>query len=369
MKTTLLTAIAALWAVSASAAERWRVQYFYDPPDLSEFAISDIVFPSAERGMAVGSVAVPGRKEKPYAVATSNGGETWTPLRIPDMPSSLFFVNDKTGWLVGHNDIWRTTDFGQTWKKLAHVAGVFRVYFRDEKRGWAVGEKKSVHETSDGGSTWTDVAAAAEPKTNPDYTVYRAIAFATPNAGIITGSSRPPRRGERSAVPDWMDPEDSRREWPGINITLETRDGGAHWSVAETSMFGQITNVSLAPDGRGLGLVEFFDKFDYPSEVYRIDLRSGKGGRAFRRKDRAVTDVLVVPEGPAYLAAIEPQGVVFHSPVPGKLKVLKSGNLADWEEMEVDYRAVARRATLAAAGPNRAWVATDTGMILKLTAD
>jgi hypothetical protein len=34
--------------------------------------------------------------------------------------------------------------------------------------------------------------------------------------------------------------------------------------------------------------------------------------------------------------------------------------------MPVDYRAVARRVILAAASPDDVWIATDTGMILKL---
>jgi hypothetical protein len=37
--------------------------------------------------------------------------------------------------------------------------------------------------------------------------------------------------------------------------------------------------------------------------------------------------------------------------------------------MDVDYRAVARRARLAASDPGNVWVATDTGMILKLAAE
>ena len=74
MKPGLLAGIAALSALAAPAAERWRVQYFYDPPDLSEFAITALAFPSAQRGIAVGTVAASGGKEKPYAVATSDGG-------------------------------------------------------------------------------------------------------------------------------------------------------------------------------------------------------------------------------------------------------------------------------------------------------
>jgi hypothetical protein len=186
---------------------------------------------------------------------------------------------------------------------------------------------------------------------------------------MITGWSQPPRRGDRYRAPDWMEPDKARREWPGLTVTLETRDGGTHWTTGETSMFGQITALSLAADGRGLGLVEFFDKFEYPSEVYGLDWQTGKTSQVFRRKDRAVTDVLVQSGNPAYLAAVEPQGTLFHSPVPGKLKILKSLDLEKWEEMQVDYRAVARRAILAHAGQDQVWVATDTGMILKLVSE
>jgi len=361
----LALALAAFWAVGALAAERWRVQFFHDPADNSEFVIADFTFASPERGMAAGILADE-HKNKPYAIATTNGGETWAPVRVPEAAISLFFVNANTGWLVGRDNIWRTSDFGETWKKMARLPGTVRVYFRDEQRGWAVGTKKSVHETSDGGATWKDVAAAAEPKTNPDNTVYGAIAFGNANSGMIAGWSKPPRRGEHAQAPDWIEPEQARREWPSLTILLQTRDGGAHWTTGQVSMFGQITTMSLAPDGRGLGLIEFFDKFDYPAEVYKIDWHTGKIARAFRRQDRAVTDVLVPPDGPAYIAAVEPSGTLPRSPVPGKLRILKSADLEAWQEMDVDYRAVARSAMLALAAPGRVWAATDTGMILKL---
>jgi hypothetical protein len=41
-----------------------------------------------------------------------------------------------------------------------------------------------------------------------------------------------------------------------------------------------------------------------------------------------------------------------------------SGDLVNWVESEVDYRAVARRVILATAGEH-IWAATDTGMILR----
>jgi hypothetical protein len=368
MRTILAVALAALaGALPAARAERWRMQYFYEAPS-TEFFITGLAFPTPERGMAAGYLAST-KKDKPYAVTTSDGGQTWKPVTVPEAALSLFFLDEKAGWLVGRDDLWRTADFGQTWVKLGRAEGALRVWFVTPQRGWAVGVKKSVYETSDGGATWQRVAAAAEPKTTAEYTVYGAVAFSSPQRGMVSGWSRPPRRGERETAPEWMEPENARREWPGLALTLETQDGGANWKVSQASMFGQITQISFAPDGNGLGLVEFFDKFDYPSEVYRIEPRTGKNVRAFRSRDRVVTDVLLDGSGTGYLAAFEPTGLVFRSPVPGKLKILKSSDLSHWQEAEVDYRALARRALLASAGAGHVWVATDTGMILKLVSD
>jgi hypothetical protein len=46
--------------------------------------------------------------------------------------------------------------------------------------------------------------------------------------------------------------------------------------------------------------------------------------------------------------------------------MLVSSNRKVWLEMDVDYRAVAQRAILAAPDAAHVWVATDTGMILNL---
>jgi hypothetical protein len=40
--------------------------------------------------------------------------------------------------------------------------------------------------------------------------------------------------------------------------------------------------------------------------------------------------------------------------------------MKNWSEMEVDYRAVARRVILSGSGEQNLWLATDNGMILKL---
>ena len=107
------------------------------------------------------------------------------------------------------------------------------------------------------------------------------------------------------------------------------------------SLFGHVTCVRLSLSGYGLGVIEFSDSFDWPSEVFRIDWNTGKSDRVFREKNQLITDVALPPTGPAYLAGIEKQDRLTDSPVPGKLKVWRSDDLANWQEMEVDYRATA----------------------------
>jgi photosystem II stability/assembly factor-like uncharacterized protein len=355
----------AAW-VTPLDAQRWQVQYFYDQ-NKSSLAINDLQFASAARGVAVGTVRE-GSRERPVALVTSDGGAHWQLVPLKEAPISLFFLNDNIGWMVTEKGLWQTTEAGKSWTKLPRVpAQVFRVYFKDEKNGWAVGAKKTVIETHDGGQQWTRVAAAAEQPGAAQYSAYGWIAFATPQLGIITGWNSPPERTFAPRLPEWIDPQAAiqHREWPHLALSMETRDGGKTWKSASASVFGQVTHVRFGPPGKGLGLIEFSSAFEYPSMVYWIKWPTGGSETIYRDKKFAVSDVWVTPDGTGYLSGIVVVGEL-RSVVPGKVKVLKSQDLSNWTEIEVDYRAVANRTTLAAAGDHQIWLATDNGMILKL---
>jgi len=115
----------------------------------------------------------------------------------------------------------------------------------------------------------------------------------------------------------------------------------------------------------GLGLIEHEDSAAYPSEVYKLDWRTGKNQTVFRDKRYFITDVWLTRGGTCYLAGVEIAGQM-HSIAPGNVKVFKSDDMSTWTEMAVDYRAVARRAILSGADEENLWLATDNGMILKL---
>ena len=342
------------------------MQYFYDKAK-AELHIVDMAFPSPARGVAVGVIEENGGHRKSVAVVTSDGGANWQLVDLPEQPVSLFFLKEELGWMVTtKGGLWETTETGKNWRKLPKPASeILRVAFTTENDGWAVGGKKKVLETHDGGKRWTPVAAAAEPPGNADHSAYTWIAFANPEAGIITGWNIPPQNTFQR-LPDWVDPEEalSRRDLPHLSYSLVTKDAGKTWKSESASLFGQIQRVRLNSKGSGLGLIVYSQGFRYPSEVYRIDWRTGKNETLYRDRQFFVSDVWMGDDGVAYLAGSRVSGQM-RNIVPGKVQVLRSSNLVSWQAMPVDYRAVANQVVFASAGSG-IWLATDNGMILKL---
>ncbi len=362
-----------VWAFSILAvcattveAQRWQIQYFYDQ-DKAHLEIVDLQFPSATRGVAVGVIVAAKRPPQPTSVVTSDGGAHWQALPLKEMPVSLFFLNENVGWLVTAKGVWRTLEMGKTWAKLPKPPGqIYRVYFADDKNGWAVGPRKTVLETHDGGQKWAPVTVATKQPGDVQYSAYTWIAFATPQAGVITGWNIPPRNVFYQR-PDWVDPQAAlhRRESPHLSYSLSTRDGGKTWIQNSASLFGTVSRIRMKGDGSGLGLLEYGPGFLYPSEAYWLDWNTGKNGSAYKDAKFAVSDVWLTKDGTAYLAGNVPPGQL-GGVIPGRVQVLVSKDLAKWDPMEVDYRAEALQTFLAAPDDENIWLATDTGMILKL---
>ena len=164
-----------------------------------------------------------------------------------------------------------------------------------------------------------------------------------------------------------MEPERAvkRKQIPTMTLLLQTLDGGATWHSSTAPLFGDVVAARLAGSD-GLAVFSFNEAFDWPSDVYHLDMTTGKTTRVFAEKDRRVTDCALFDGARGFLAAVEPTGKLNTLPIPGKVKILKSTNLTDWEEMNVDYKAVARSLVLAGPDAGHQWAATDTGMILHL---
>ena len=375
--------IPAAFAQSGGASGKWTLQYFYDQ-DGKDLHITDLAFPSATRGVAVGAIVDrDGRRPQFTALVTSDGGRHWSLVPLKEFPRSLFFLDESNGWLVTDEAVWFTREAGHSWtrisdqikpdRKLADAPRgglILRVGFLDAQHGYAVGLQKSVYETNDGGRTWKPVEEAAKPSANPAFSVYSHIAFTDSARGVIFGAYMPPRGvgKESDQLPDWMVPDLAlaRRQQPRLAIEIDTRDGGANWKSSTAPLLGSVVSLRLA-GGSGLAVFGYADSFEWPAEVYRLDLATGKSTSVFKQKDRQVTDAALFAGGRAFLAAVEPPGRLRSAPIPGKVRMLTSTNFKDWVEMAVDYRAVAQSLVLAGPDAEHLWAATDTGMILRLS--
>jgi hypothetical protein len=358
-----LYALGALGSLATlGAAERWKIQYFYDQPG-SNFDIRDMACPSVQRCVAAGVITDKNDRQRGAVVVSSDGGQHWSQYEVREQPIALFFLDETTGWMVTDHGLWSTVESGRTWTKLETRKGILQVYFLDANHGYIAGTPSLVEETLDGGKTWTKLPQAANASSARSLS-YDSITFAGPH-GIIVGEMDPaaplPKLTYPAAVPSDLD---SRRRHVMI---LETLDGGKKWVTDSIPLEAGLARLRLSKQGFVLALLVFADAHSpLASAVFQAPFGKPHSRMIFGEADRAVTDVALLEDGSAIVVAVEPPGNSPLVPVPGKLKILESRNLKLWQEMDVDYRAVAQAAVLAVADAHHIWVATDTGAILGL---
>jgi hypothetical protein len=350
------------YPLPAQTTQRWKIQFSYRKLD-SSLELRDLACPSTQRCIAAGEIFEKNGRQQGVVVLTSDGGQQWSQVEVKEHPLSLFFLNDSLGWMVTDRGIWSTVESGRTWTRLEGAKGAVRVHFLDPLHGYAIGYPKVVWETTDGGKKWTKLAAAERPPTEAKETVYDNIAFSGQH-GVIAGNLLE----TDDHAPIWLHQELApyRREHQTKVAILETFDGGKNWEGSTLPIVGTLAQLKFAKDGGAVILVQYTNYFSLPSSVYKTRLTKDGAQTIFEERDRAVTDVGLLPDGSAILASIEPPGSSNQVPIPGKVKMFESSNLKIWREMDIDYRAVAQRAILAAADAQHAWVATDTGLILSL---
>ncbi|MCJ8168935.1 WD40/YVTN/BNR-like repeat-containing protein [Atopomonas sediminilitoris] len=147
-----------LGLVSAQAVAADKIKT-YDSIASSRAVESLLVDVSAAGGnlVAVG--------ERGHVLISRDKGQSWKQVVVPtrQLLTSLFFVDEKNGWAVGHDAvILATTDGGATWVKQfeepEREAPLLDIWFRDSQVGYAVGAYGALLTTSNGGKTWQDVS-------------------------------------------------------------------------------------------------------------------------------------------------------------------------------------------------------------------
>ena len=94
-------------------------------------------------------------------ILLSNDGANWQQMPVPLQSNlnSIYFVDEKHGWAVGHDaSILHSSDGGQSWVIQQFLPELdkplFDVFFKDASHGIAVGAYGMFYRSSDGGKTW-----------------------------------------------------------------------------------------------------------------------------------------------------------------------------------------------------------------------
>jgi photosystem II stability/assembly factor-like uncharacterized protein len=347
-----------LWLIlpSLSAAPRWKIQFLYDHAD-SNFAIEDLECPTTRHCIAAGLIDDKKGHQQGAVVVSSDGGLHWSQYEVKERPVSIFFLNESLGWMVTDHGLWSTVEGGRSWIKVQTRKGILQAWFLNAEQGYITGLKGLVQQTNDGGKTWGKLEASGQAP-DPMSLNYDIVSFQGSH-GIIIGASD-------ATSPLLLDPGSELRGSGKITI-LETLDGGKKWTYGSVPIDGELAQFKMSNKGFVVTLLLYSNpKYPVSSAVFETPLGSPDGRMIFAERDRFATDIALLSNGGAVLVSVEPPGNSTLVPIPGKVKILESDNLKVWREMDVDYRAVAQRAIIAAPDAQHMWVATDTGAILGL---
>lgn len=124
-----------------------------------------IIAPLASRSLLL-DLALAGKRivvvgERGHVLTSDDGGATWVQSKVPTRATltGVYFIDDKLGWAVGHDEvILRSEDGGTSWT-LAHSAPekeqpLLDVWFKDAGSGLAIGAYGTMLASRDGGRTW-----------------------------------------------------------------------------------------------------------------------------------------------------------------------------------------------------------------------
>lgn len=88
-----------------------------------------------------------------------NAGETWTIQNANSPCTTLFFLDEKTGYGIYGYDVYQTTDSAKTWNLTPSIpVQILRsLWFTDASTGYAAGDQSYIMKTSDSGHTWKQI--------------------------------------------------------------------------------------------------------------------------------------------------------------------------------------------------------------------
>lgn len=160
-----------------------------------------------------------------YVVRLNGESDQWladTSLVAEPALDALYFLNEDFGWVTGWESsyqaiLYRTQNGGKSWDKIdtGLDESIRDIFFVDVKTGWMVGQSGGFYKSNDGGLTWSfahQALYAHDPQQTPVGYPVRRIVFKNPDVGWAVGGIA------------------------GVEIRSRTTDGGQTW--IQSSIWG-----------------------------------------------------------------------------------------------------------------------------------
>lgn len=164
-----------------------------------------------------------------YIYKTTNGAQSWfTQISSTNYElTSVFFINENTGWAVGGGNIIKTTNGGTNWfiQYTSYNTEFECVHFANENTGMVVGTMGpySIMKTTDGGNGW--------------FTLQNPVPFSDMRGVFMVDTSFAYAVGERH---NWVSP------------VIKTTNGGINWFFQMTAIYTPLIAVSFINRDTGL---------------------------------------------------------------------------------------------------------------------
>lgn len=220
--------------------------------------------------IAVAGDRVVAAGERGLIIYSDDAGAAWTQADVPTRSTltALTFVDDKTGYAVGHDAvILKTTDAGASWALVSFDPEsrnvMLNVRFRDANAGYVVGSNGQLWITKDAGAVWERGTLAVE-----DWYQNHIFDIAWLPDGVTVAVAE---KGVLYRSPDGLadfTPIESPYEGSyfgaltlaegkfliyGMNgHVFESADGGTSWQQVQTNTEQFLLDATVLADGRVL---------------------------------------------------------------------------------------------------------------------
>lgn len=176
---------------------------------LNPFEVKDLEFKSLSYSSGLFWAA----GSKGYVFVSADSCKSWQQLKsgISAQLNSIFFINNKDGWIVGDSgSVSKTTNAGQTWfaKSTGYTEDFYMIQFVDSVNGFICG-KNLLLKTTDAGNKWTTLLYGID-----DY--FHGMFWINNDIGFI---------GKDTLIGYYR------------TLILKTTNGGANWKASSLDEF------------------------------------------------------------------------------------------------------------------------------------